>query len=145
MTTLAPEATAAESLDPRDPLLRLSTFFDPGSVKPLHERDKSGVLAASGTVNGVHTIAFATDGTVMGGAMGVDGCAHIVRAYDTAIDEQAPIVGIWHSGGARLAEGVRALHAVGQVFEAMIRASGYIPRSRWSSASPPVVPPTAPP
>ena len=128
MTTLAPEATAAESLDPRDPLLRLSTFFDPGSVKPLHERDKSGVLAASGTVNGVHTIAFATDGTVMGGAMGVDGCAHIVRAYDTAIDEQAPIVGIWHSGGARLAEGVRALHAVGQVFEAMIRASGYIPQ-----------------
>ncbi|MUM32714.1 carboxyl transferase domain-containing protein [Mycolicibacterium sp. CBMA 361] len=91
MTTLAPEATAAESLDPRDPLLRLSTFFDPGSVKPLHERDKSGVLAASGTVNGVHTIAFATDGTVMGGAMGVDGCAHIVRAYDTAIDDQAPI------------------------------------------------------
>ena len=80
MTTLAPEATAAESLDPRDPLLRLSTFFDPGSVKPLHERDKSGVLAASGQVNGVRTIAFATDGTVMGGAMGVDGCAHIVRA-----------------------------------------------------------------
>ena len=65
MTTLAPEATAAESLDPRDPLLRLQTFFDPGSVKPLHERDKSGVLAASGTVNGVHTIAFATDGTVI--------------------------------------------------------------------------------
>ncbi|MUL65236.1 propionyl-CoA carboxylase subunit beta [Mycobacterium sp. CBMA 234] len=128
MTTLAPEATAAESLDPRDPLLRLQTFFDPGSVKPLHERDKSGVLAASGTVNGVRTIAFATDGTVMGGAMGVDGCAHIVRAYDTAIDDQAPIVGIWHSGGARLAEGVRALHAVGQVFEAMIRASGYIPQ-----------------
>ncbi|MGB8403453.1 MAG: acyl-CoA carboxylase subunit beta [Mycobacterium sp.] len=127
MTTMAPDA-AAESLDPRDPLLRLSTFFDDGSVALLHERDKSGVLAASGTVNGVRTIAFATDGTVMGGAMGVDGCAHIVRAYDTAIDEQAPIVGIWHSGGARLAEGVRALHGVGQVFEAMIRASGYIPQ-----------------
>jgi len=124
---MAPEA-AAESLDPRDPLLRLSTFFDDGTVTLLHERDRSGVLAASGDVNGVHTIAFATDGTVMGGAMGVDGCAHIVRAYDTAIEEQAPIVGIWHSGGARLAEGVRALHGVGQVFEAMIRASGYIPQ-----------------
>jgi acetyl-CoA/propionyl-CoA carboxylase carboxyl transferase subunit len=127
MTTMAPEA-AAESLDPRDPLLRLSTFFDDGTVALLHERDQSGVLAASGSVNGVRTIAFATDGTVMGGAMGVDGCAHIVRAYDTAIEEQAPIVGIWHSGGARLAEGVRALHGVGQVFEAMIRASGYIPQ-----------------
>lgn len=127
MTIMAPEA-AAESLDPRDPLLRLSTFFDDGSVELLHERDRSGVLAAAGTVNGVRTVAFCTDGTVMGGAMGVEGCAHIVDAYDTAIEEQSPIVGIWHSGGARLAEGVKALHAVGLMFEAMIRASGYVPQ-----------------
>jgi acetyl-CoA/propionyl-CoA carboxylase carboxyl transferase subunit len=60
--------------------------------------------------------------------MGVEGCQHIVNAYDTAIEEQSPIVGIWHSGGARLAEGVKALHAVGLVFEAMIRASGYVPQ-----------------
>jgi acetyl-CoA/propionyl-CoA carboxylase carboxyl transferase subunit len=124
---MAPEAVG-ESLDPRDPLLRLRTFFDEGSVELLHERDRSGVLAAAGTVNGVRTIAFCTDGTVMGGAMGVEGCQHIVNAYDTAIEEQSPIVGIWHSGGARLAEGVKALHAVGLVFEAMIRASGYIPQ-----------------
>jgi acetyl-CoA/propionyl-CoA carboxylase carboxyl transferase subunit len=84
--------------------------------------------AAAGTVNGVRTIAFCTDGTVMGGAMGVEGCQHIVDAYDTAIEEQSPIVSIWHSGGARLAEGVKAQHAVGLVFEAMIRASGYIPQ-----------------
>ncbi|WP_423488749.1 acyl-CoA carboxylase subunit beta [Mycobacteroides sp. PCS013] len=127
MTILAPEAID-ESLDPRDPLLRLSTFFDDGTVELLHERDRSGVLAAGGTVNGVRTIAFCTDGTVMGGAMGIEGCRHIVAAYDTAIEEQSPIVGIWHSGGARLAEGVSALHAVGLVFEAMIRASGYIPQ-----------------
>lgn len=50
MTIMAPEATA-ESLDPRDPLLRLQTFFDDGSVELLHERDRSGVLAAAGTVN----------------------------------------------------------------------------------------------
>lgn len=127
MTTMAPDAVD-ESLDPRDPLLRLRAFFDDGSVELLHERDRSGVLAASGTVNGVRTIAFCTDGTVMGGAMGVDGCQHIVNAYDRAIEEQSPIIGIWHSGGARLAEGVKALHAVGLVFEAMIRASGYIPQ-----------------
>ena len=124
---LAPDALN-ESLDPRDPLLRLSTFFDDGTVELLHERDRSGILAASGAVNGVRTIAFCTDGTVMGGAMGVEGCEHIVNAYDLAIAEQSPIVGIWHSGGARLAEGVKALHAVGLVFEAMIRASGYVPQ-----------------
>src|ERR1700738_4390306 len=127
MTILAPESIG-ESVDPRDPLLRLSSFFDAGSVEVLAERDRSGVLSAAGTVNGVRTIAFATDGTVMGGAMGLEGCTHIVNAYDTAIEEQSPIVGIWHSGGARLAEGVKALHAVGQMFEAMIRASGYVPQ-----------------
>ncbi|WP_372512663.1 acyl-CoA carboxylase subunit beta [Mycobacterium yunnanensis] len=128
MTTPDKAPDVNETVDPRDPLLRMRAFFDEGSVELLHERDRSGVLAAAGTVNGVRTIAFCTDGTVMGGAMGVEGCAHIVNAYDTAIEEQAPIIGIWHSGGARLAEGVKALHAVGLMFEAMIRASGYIPQ-----------------
>ena len=48
MTTMAPD-TVNESLDPRDPLLRLSTFFDDGTVELLHERDRSGVLAGAGT------------------------------------------------------------------------------------------------
>ena len=104
------------------------------------------MLAAVGTVNGVRTVAFCTDGTdgtVMAGAMGVEGCNHIVNAYDLVIEENSPIVGIWHSGGARLAEGVRALHAVGLVFEAMIRASGHVPQIPWWSDSPPAVRRTA--
>ncbi|GAC57098.1 putative propionyl-CoA carboxylase beta chain [Gordonia hirsuta DSM 44140 = NBRC 16056] len=128
MTTLAPVPGHREAADPRDPLLRLNSFFDEGTVALLHPRDTSGVQAAAGLVNGVRTIAYCTDGTVMGGAMGVVGCAHIINAIDTAIDEQAPVVGIWHSGGARLAEGVEALDAVGRVFEAMVRASGVVPQ-----------------
>src|SRR5699024_8257363 len=110
----------------RDPLLRLRAFFDPGTVELLHDRDRSGVLSAAGTVRGTPAVAFCTDGTVMGGAMGADGCRHIVDAYETALARSVPVVGIWHSGGARLAEGVEALHAVGTVFDAMIRASGTI-------------------
>src|SRR4029078_6277050 len=41
---------------------------------------------------------------------------------------RAPVIGLWHSGGARLAEGVEALHAVGTVFAAMVRASGRVPQ-----------------
>jgi acetyl-CoA/propionyl-CoA carboxylase carboxyl transferase subunit len=119
-----PLATA----DPRDPEDRLQRFFDPGSMQQLAGRDTSGVLAARGAVNGTPAVAFCTDATVMGGAMGVDGCRHIVDAIDTALRERVPVVGIWHSGGARLAEGVTALHAVGEVFAAMVRASGRIPQ-----------------
>ncbi|HEY6295685.1 MAG TPA: carboxyl transferase domain-containing protein, partial [Streptosporangiaceae bacterium] len=35
---------------------------------------------------------------------------------------------LWHSGGARLAEGVASLHAVGTVFAAMTAASGRVPQ-----------------
>lgn len=128
MTVLAPHARGAADVDPRDPLARLERLFDSASIALLHPRDKSGVVAARGEIDGVPTIAYCSDATVMGGAMGVDGCKHIVSAIDTALDENAPIVGIWHSGGARLAEGVEALHAVGLVFEAMVRASGRIPQ-----------------
>ncbi|MBY6411476.1 acyl-CoA carboxylase subunit beta [Rhodococcus sp. BP-252] len=128
MTILSPVTRSGSSTDPRDPVARLEKLFDAGTMVPLHDRDKSGLLAASGDIDGVHTVAYCSDATVMGGAMGVDGCAHIVDAIDTAIDRGAPIVGIWHSGGARLAEGVEALHAVGLVFEAMVRASGLVPQ-----------------
>lgn len=128
MTILSPVTRSGSSTDPRDPLTRLERLFDAGTMIPLHERDKSGLLAAVGDIDGVHTVAYCSDATVMGGAMGVDGCKHMVAAIDTAIDRGAPIVGIWHSGGARLAEGVEALHAVGLVFEAMVRASGVVPQ-----------------
>jgi acetyl-CoA/propionyl-CoA carboxylase carboxyl transferase subunit len=126
MTTLhaAPETTT----DPRDPEDRLARFFDAGSMSLLAPRDTSGVVAARGTVSGTRAVAFCTDATVMGGAMGVDGCRHIVDTIDTALRERLPVVGVWHSGGARLAEGVTALHAVGEVFEAMVRASGRVPQ-----------------
>ncbi|MGW0041102.1 acyl-CoA carboxylase subunit beta [Rhodococcus sp. NPDC003348] len=128
MTILDPVTRPDSQLDPRDPLARLEKLFDAGTTTTLHPRDKSGVLAASGEIDGVRTIAYCSDATVMGGAMGVEGCKHIVAAIDAAIEEQVPIVGVWHSGGARLAEGVEALHAVGLVFEAMVRASGLIPQ-----------------
>jgi acetyl-CoA/propionyl-CoA carboxylase carboxyl transferase subunit len=60
--------------------------------------------------------------------MGSAGCAAIVSAYDHAIDTGAPVIGLWHSGGARLREGVESLHAVGTVFAAMTRASGQVPQ-----------------
>ncbi len=119
------------STDPpdwRDPAVRLTALLDPGSMRPLAPFDNSGVYVASGTVAGGRIVAFASDPQKMGGAMGSEGCRHIVDAIDTAVRERVPVVGLWHSGGARLAEGVEALDAVGQVFAAMVRASGRVPQ-----------------
>jgi len=121
-------AAVEDAVDPRDPLLRLESFFDPGSVELITARDDSGMLAAAGTAGGVPAVAFASDATIQGGAMGEAGCQVILTAYERALADGVPVVGLWHSGGARLREGVVSLHAVGQVFAIMTRASGRIPQ-----------------
>jgi acetyl-CoA/propionyl-CoA carboxylase carboxyl transferase subunit len=115
-------------IDQRDPRLRLATFFDPGSLELITDRDDSGMLAGHGTVGGTPAVAFASDATIQGGAMGEAGCAVVLAAYEHALADRVPVVGLWHSGGARLREGVVSLHAVGQVFAIMTRASGRIPQ-----------------
>jgi acetyl-CoA/propionyl-CoA carboxylase carboxyl transferase subunit len=115
-------------LDPRNPHLRLAALLDAGSVELITSDDDSGMLAATGMINGCRVVTFCSDPTVMGGAMGMDGCDVVVRAYERAMHDRVPIVGIWHSGGARLAEGVLSLHGVGQIFHAMTQASGKIPQ-----------------
>jgi acetyl-CoA/propionyl-CoA carboxylase carboxyl transferase subunit len=126
--TTTSASTDSSTVDYRDPELRLRALFDDGSLRLLAPRDDSGVLWARGEVDGIAAIAFATDATRMGGAMGTVGCQHVVDATDMAVRERIPVIGLWHSGGARLAEGVVALDAVGQVFAAMVRASGRVPQ-----------------
>ncbi len=114
--------------DPRNPNHRIADFLDDGSLELITADDDSGMLAATGTVSGQSVVVFASDATIMGGAMGVAGCKVVVAAYERALADGVPVVGLWHSGGARLPEGVVSLHAVGEVFAIMTRASGRIPQ-----------------
>jgi acetyl-CoA/propionyl-CoA carboxylase carboxyl transferase subunit len=125
----APAASRSAGL-PRDPRERLAALFDPGTLDLLavDGDERSGVVAGVGLVHGVGAVAFASDPRVQGGAMGSAGCAAIVGAYTEAVSRGVPVVGLWHSGGARLAEGVASLHAVGTVFAAMTAASGRVPQ-----------------
>jgi len=118
----------SRDLDPRNPRLRLAALLDPGSVELITDDDGSGMLAASGTIEGNKVIAFCSDATMSGGAMGSAGCAAVVYAYQRAMAEGLPIIGIWHAGGARLQEGVLSLDGVGRIFNAMTHASGRIPQ-----------------
>ncbi len=115
---------------PRDPRERLAALFDPGTLDLLATDgdNRSGVVAGVGLVHGAGAVAFASDPRVQGGAMGTAGCAAIVGAYAEAVSRGVPIIGLWHSGGARLAEGVASLHAVGTVFAAMTATSGRVPQ-----------------
>ncbi|HVQ88606.1 MAG TPA: carboxyl transferase domain-containing protein [Actinomycetes bacterium] len=128
VTTAAKKPKIDRADDPRNPKKRLTAFFDAGTFVQLTADGDSGMLAGHGIVNGSHAVAFASDATIMGGAMGAEGCKVILAAYARALADDVPIIGLWHSGGARLAEGVVSLHAVGEVFNIMTRASGRIPQ-----------------
>ncbi|MGW4942002.1 acyl-CoA carboxylase subunit beta [Actinoplanes sp. NPDC004185] len=115
-------------VDTRAPLSRLRRLLDRDSVLTLHSPDDSGAVAVTGTVAGRPVVAYATDPTVKGGALGSAGCRHIVRAIAEAVARRVPVVGLWQSGGARLADGVASLDGVGRIFAAMTAASGQIPQ-----------------
>jgi acetyl-CoA/propionyl-CoA carboxylase carboxyl transferase subunit len=126
--TTAKPARPPREQDPRYPRNRLAALLDPQSMELLTPEDASGMLAVTGRVSGRPVVAFCSDPTIQGGAMGHDGCEVVVTAYARALDEGVPIIGLWYNGGARLAEGVLSLHGVGRIFHAMTRASGKIPQ-----------------
>jgi len=120
----APGAAA----DLREPWLRLGQLFDDNDCEILSAAGNSEVRTAVGRINGARVIAYCTDGTRMGGALGVLGSREIVMAIEFAVRERCPVVGVWHSGGAKLADGVESMNAVGEMFTAMASASGRTPQ-----------------
>ena len=115
-------------LDPRDPETRIARLLDDGKFEFLLPRTDCGMVAVTGNIKGNKVIVFASDATIKSGALGVEGSKVIVSAYKAAMGAQVPIIGIWHSGGARLSDGVASLDAFGEVFQSMISASGRIPQ-----------------
>ncbi len=114
--------------DPRHPDTRLGGLLDPGSAQPLPGPEDTEVTAVRGLAGGERVIAFCTNAAVKGGALGAGGATRIVTAIDQAIRECCPVIGVWHSGGAKLTDGVESMDGVGRVFAAITRASGLVPQ-----------------
>src|SRR6266536_3268562 len=100
--TRAPVAGSAPAALSRDPMARLAALFDAETADVSPAAGNSGVLAATGRIDGAMAVGFACDPRVQGGALGAEGCAVIVQAYREAVARGVPVVGLWHSGGARL-------------------------------------------
>lgn len=108
---------------------RLTQLLDEGSLTYVAaQADGIGAISATGTINGREVVAFANDPSFQGGALGSAEGKVITDAYVIAMEKQCPIIGIWHSGGARLQEGIQSLKAFGEIFQAMTHASGKIPQ-----------------
>ncbi|MFC4535473.1 acyl-CoA carboxylase subunit beta [Sphaerisporangium dianthi] len=115
-------------IDVRDPAHRLETLLDAGSQTPFGDPACGEVRTVRGRVGGAPVVAYCTNAALMGGAIGSAGSRRIAEAIHTAVRDRCPVIGLWHSGGARLAEGVESMDGIGHMFAAMIHASGRVPQ-----------------
>ena len=87
-----------------------------------------GVVTGWGTINGRVIYVFAKDFSVFGGSLSETHARKITKVQDMALQNRAPIIGLFDAGGARIQEGVAALGGYGEVFQRNVLASGVIPQ-----------------
>lgn len=129
MERLAKAAARAEESEARR---ALSALFDDGVFTEI-DRFVGGdapaaAIAGYGTVDGSPVYAFAQDHAVCCGAITADQAAKIVRVYELAAQNGAPVVGVFNSDGAKLEEGLSAMDAIASILKASSDISGVVPQ-----------------
>ncbi|MFN3229300.1 MAG: acyl-CoA carboxylase subunit beta, partial [Asticcacaulis sp.] len=87
-----------------------------------------GVVTGHGTINGRLVYVFSKDFTVFGGSLSGAHAAKIVKLQKMALQNGAPIIGLFDAGGARIQEGVESLAGYADIFLQNVMASGVVPQ-----------------
>ena len=90
--------------------------------------DGDGVVTGWGAIDGGSVVVVSHDFSVSGGSIGAVFAQKVMRAQEIAIERGCPIVYINDSGGARIHEGIEALHGCGGIFALNVRASQVVPQ-----------------
>ena len=87
-----------------------------------------GVITGYGAIDGKLVFAFAEDADRMGGAIDERHAKKITDLYNLAMNNGAPVIGIFNSNGTDIFEGTAGLAAYGRILKAVNKASGVIPQ-----------------
>ncbi len=87
-----------------------------------------GVVVGQGTILGRLVHVASQDFTVLGGTIGELHAQKVANAANMALRTGSPFVCINDSGGARVQEGIDALHGCGQIFFQNVLLSGVVPQ-----------------
>ena len=91
-------------------------------------RDGDGVVVGWGKVRGRPTAVVSHDFSFAGGSIGASFAAKVNRIQQLSIDQRMPIVFLNDSGGARIHEGIEALHGCGEIMALNVRAQKVVPQ-----------------
>jgi acetyl-CoA carboxylase carboxyltransferase component len=112
---------------------RAEMFVDAGSfveMTPLRMAGDagSGVIIGWGTTDGHPVVVISHDAAVASGAIGAVFAESVQQAQRFAIEKGFPIVYINDSGGARIHDGIFALHGCGGIFALNVAAQRRVPQ-----------------
>ena len=112
---------------------KIAALFDPGTFVETGAYMKrgdelTGVVCGYGAVNGKLVYAFAQDSDRKKGAIDALQAEKIAKLYGMAQKNGAPVVGVFDSAGAVVADGASVLSAYGKLLKVVSDASGVIPQ-----------------
>lgn len=87
-----------------------------------------GVICGYGAIDGKLVFIFAEDSQRMSGAVDDRHAKKVCDLYDMALNNGAPIIGIFDSSGADIFGGASSLAAYGRIMKSVAKASGVIPQ-----------------
>lgn len=102
---------------------RRKTEFDSASLDSFE-----GVITGYGAVDGRLIFVFAQDFSRSKGAVSEAQAKKIASVYKLAVENGAPVIGIFDSAGAFVYDGVKAMAGFGTVMKCAASASGIIPQ-----------------
>ncbi len=108
-------------------LFDAGTFVETGAFMKRGD-DLAGVVCGYGAVNGKLVYAFAQDSDRKKGAIDALQAEKIAMLYSMALKNGAPVVGMFDSVGATVADGASVLSAYGKLLKVVSDASGIIPQ-----------------
>ena len=112
---------------------KIAALFDPGTFVETgaymkRGDDLTGVVCGYGAVRGKLVYAFAQDSDRKKGAIDALQAEKIAKLYGMAQKNGAPVVGVFDSIGATVADGASVLSAYGKLLKVVSDASGVIPQ-----------------
>lgn len=127
---LKPKRTSLNARERITLLTDAGTFQELGALRtePGLASTGDGVVTGMAHIHGQQVFIYAQDFSVRGGSIGRIHAQKIVHTINLAARCGAPVIGLFDGGGARIQEGVAALDGCGQIFRAIVNASGRIPQ-----------------
>ena len=86
-----------------------------------------GVVSGIAQINNNAVALFATNAAVFKGSIGALGAKKIIRTVNNALSTRKPLIAVWDTSGARIAEGIECLEGYSDMLRAFAIAHGQVP------------------